>query len=170
MITFFNKQEQEIKKEITVILDKNPTVKAEVNRICTIPGMGELTAVIILAETNGFELIRSKKQLTSYAGMDIKEKQSGTSVKGKAKLSKKGNRHIRKALHLPSLSSVKYNPVHKEFYARLVGRHGIKMKALVAVQRKMLELSYILWKNKTEYKADYEEEKRAVIITDSLGN
>ncbi len=170
LITFFNKQEQEIKKEITVILDKNPTVKAEVNRICTIPGMGELTAVIILAETNGFELIRSKKQLTSYAGMDIKEKQSGTSVKGKAKLSKKGNRHIRKALHLPSLSSVKYNTVHKEFYARLVGRHGIKMKALVAVQRKMLELSYILWKNKTEYKADYEEEKRAVIITDSLGN
>ena len=170
MITFFNKQEQEIKKEITVILDKNPTVKAEVNRICTIPGMGELTAVIILAETNGFELIRSKKQLTSYAGMDIKEKQSGTSIKGKAKLSKKGKRHIRKALHLPSLSSVKYNPVHKEFYARLVGRHGIKMKALVAVQRKMLELSYILWKNKTEYKADYEEEKRAVIITDSLGN
>ena len=168
LITFFNRQEQEIKKEIKVILGKNPMIKAEVERICTIPGMGELTAVVILAETNGFELIRSKKQLTSYAGMDIKEKQSGTSVKAKPKLSKKGNRHLRKALHLPSLSSVKYNPEHKELYARLVGRHGIKMKALVAVQRKMLELSYILWKNKEEYKADYEKEKRAVIITNPL--
>lgn len=170
LIAFFNRQEKEIKKEIKVILSNNPTVKEEVNRICTIPGMGELTAVVILAETNGFELIRSKKQLTSYAGMDIKEKQSGTSVKAKPKLSKKGNRHLRKALHLPSLSSVKYNPMHKELYARLVGRHGIKMKALVAVQRKMLELSYILWKNKEEYRADYEKEERAAIITSSPGN
>lgn len=142
-------------------MDQNPTIKAEVNTISKIPGMGELTAVIILAETNGFELIRSKKQLTSYAGMDIKEKQSGTSVKG--------NRHIRKSLHLPSLSAVKSNPIHKELYSRLLGRHGIKIKALVAVQRKMLELSYILWK-KTQYNADYEQEKRTVIITNSLGN
>ena len=61
----------------------------------------------MLVETNGFELIRNKKQLISYAGMDIKEKQLGTSVKGKPRLSKKGNRHIRKALHLPSLLAVK---------------------------------------------------------------
>lgn len=46
--------------------------------MCSIPGMGQLTSVIILAETNGFELIRNKKQLTSYAGLDIKEKLSGT--------------------------------------------------------------------------------------------
>ncbi|MGO4710865.1 IS110 family transposase [Chryseobacterium sp. 2TAF14] len=106
LIKVFNQQEQEIKKEISIILNQNPTIKQEVSTISTIPGMGELTAVIILAETNGFELIRNKKQLTSYTGMDIKEKQSGTSVKGKPKLSKKGNRHIRKSLHLPSLSAV----------------------------------------------------------------
>lgn len=161
LIKFFNQQEQEIKQEIAFILKQKPAIKEQIKRICTIPGMGELTATIILAETNGFELIRNKKQLTSYAGMDIKEKQSGTSVKGKPRLSKKGNRHIRKALHLPSLSAVKYNPTHKDLYTRLVEKHGIKMKALVAVQRKILELAFILWKNKSEYKADYEKEKRA---------
>lgn len=57
-------------------------IKEAVDRICTIPEMGVLTAVIILAETNGFELIRSKKQLTGCAGIDVKEKLSGTSVKG----------------------------------------------------------------------------------------
>lgn len=46
--------------------------------MCSIPGMGQLTPVNILTETNGFELIRAKKQLTSYAGLDIKEKLSGT--------------------------------------------------------------------------------------------
>jgi transposase len=168
LIKFFNKQEKEIKQEISQQLETNKPVKEIVNRLTTIPGMGALTAVIILAETNGFELIRNKKQLTSYAGMDIREKQSGTSIKGKPRLSKKGNRHIRKSLHLPSLAAVKYNPNHKEIYIRLVEKHGIKMKALVAIQRKMLELAYILFKNDTTYNADYEKEKRAVQTTNSL--
>lgn len=168
LIKLLNGQEQQIKREITGILNKNPGIKEEVERICSIPGIGELTATVILAETNGFELVRSKKQLTGYAGMDVREKQSGTSVKGRPKLSKRGNRHLRKAVYLPSLSAVKYNPSYKGLYARLVGKHGIKMKALVAVQRKMLELSFILWKNRTNYNAEYEKEKRAVQLTNSL--
>jgi len=162
LIAFLNQQEKEIKKEISEIAASQPHIKQEIERISTIPGMGALTATILLAETNGFELIRNKKQLTSYAGMDIKEKLSGTSVKGKPKISKKGNRHIRKAMHLPSMSAVKYNPIHKELYARLISKHGIKMKALMAVQRKMLELAYILFKNKTEFNPECENEKRAV--------
>lgn len=168
LIKFFNKQEKAIKEEISQHLIENKSVKDKVDQICTIPGMGALTAVIILAETNGFELIRSKKQLTSYAGMDIREKQSGTSIKGKPRLSKKGNRHLRKSLHLPSLSAIKHNPVHKDIYARLVERHGIKMKALVAIQRKMLELAYVLFKNDTVYDENFEIKKRAAIMTNSL--
>jgi transposase len=60
--------------------------------VCINPGVEKLTAVIIIAETNGFELILNKKQLTSYAGLDIKEKQSGTSVEGKPKISKLSKR------------------------------------------------------------------------------
>lgn len=134
----------------------------------TIPGLGELTAVIILAETNGFELIRNKKQLTSYAGMDIKEKQSGTSVKGKPRLSKKGNKHIRRAMHLPSLAAVRHNQIYKKVYARLVSKHGIKMKALIAIQRKLLELSYILVKNQSVFDPNYEEKREPKKITNPL--
>jgi transposase len=159
LIKFFNKQEKDIKKEIHELLKENQPVKETVERICTIPGMGELTAVILLAETNGFELIRNKKQLTSYAGMDVIEKSSGTSIKGKPKLSKKGNKHIRKSLHLPSLSAVKHNPIHRDIYIRLVAKHGIKMKALVAIQRKMLELAYTLFKNKSVYDKEYKNKE-----------
>jgi transposase len=168
LIKFLNKQEKAIKLEINQHLIKNKSVKDKVDQICTIPGMGALTAVIILAETNGFELIRSKKQLTSYAGMDIREKQSGTSVKGKPRLSKKGNRQLRKALHLPSLAAVKYNPVHKKIYVRLVEKHGVKMKALVAIQRKMLELAYVLFKNNAIYDENFETKKRAAQMTNPL--
>lgn len=160
-IKFLNKQEREIKNDIDGIINKEENLKQEIENICSIPGVGKLTAVIVLAETNGFELIRNKKQLTSYAGLDVKEKLSGTSVKGKPKISKRGNRHLRKAMHLPSLSSVKYNEANKDLYIRIVSQSGIKMKALVAVQRKMLELIYVIHKNKTIYQGNYEQEKRA---------
>lgn len=158
-IKFLNGQEKEIKLDIATLLKSQPEVKKRVNNICSIPGVGELTAVIALGETNGFELIRNKKQLTSYAGFDVKEKQSGTSIKGKPRISKRGNRHLRKAMHLPSLSSVKYNQSHKDLYVRIVSKNGIKMKALIAVQRKMLELIYVIDKSQKPYENDYHEKR-----------
>lgn len=158
-IKFLNKQEKEIKMDIATLLRSHPEIHKRVKNICTMPGIAELTAVTVLAETNGFELIRNKKQLASYAGFDVREKQSGTSVKGKPRISKKGNRHLRKAMHLPSLSSVKYNKSHRDLYARLVGKSGIKMKALIAVQRKMLELIFVLDKNNTAYDNEYQQKR-----------
>lgn len=155
-IKFLNGQEKEIKKEIENWVNKDADLKKEVENICTIPGIGELTAVIILAETNGFELIRSKRQLTSYAGLDVKEKQSGTSIKGKPRISKSGNRHLRKAMHLPGLTAVRWDDSFRDMYARIMSKHGIKMKALVAVQRKLLEMVYIIFKNKIPYDKEYE--------------
>lgn len=159
-IKFLNKQEQEIKQEITQCVNQDSVIKQEVERICSIPGVGELTAVIVLAETNGFELIRNKKQLVSYAGLDIKEKQSGTSVKGKARISKKGNKNIRRAMHLPALAAMKRIEHFEELYKRIVDKSGVKMKGVVAVQRKLLELIYIIAKSKIVYQKDYEKRKR----------
>lgn len=159
-IKLLNKQEKEIKNNISEILEREPEVRKEVNRIMTIPGIGELTAVIILAETNGFELIRNKKQISSYAGLDVKEKQSGTSIKGKPRISKRGNRSLRRAMHFPAMTAVKWDENFKAIYTRIVSKHGIKMKALTAVQRKLLELTYILFKNQTEYDKEYEPEKQ----------
>ena len=64
-------------------------------------------------------------------------------------------------MHLQALSAVKHCEQYKNTYARLVGRHGIKMKALVAVQRKILELMYILYKTETVFDPDYEEKRKA---------
>src|SRR6266700_6766361 len=123
--------------------------------ICSLPGVSLLTAATILAETNGFELIRNKKQLTSYAGLDVKEKESGTSVKGKARISKKGNKYLRKAMHFPALTAIRHDKRFKAIFARLVDKHGIKMKAAVAVQRKLLEMTYIIYKTNNRYDKDY---------------
>ena len=155
-ILFLNTLEKEIKNEIEISVKEHKELMMDIRNICTIPGISILTAATIIGETNGFELIRSKKQLASYAGLDVKEKLSGTSVKGKPSISKKGNRHLRSCLHLPALSTIKWDENFRNQYARIVAKHGIKMKGCVAVQRKLLELVYVIYKNKTVYDRDYE--------------
>ena len=161
-IFFLNSQEKEIKIEIENYIKEDIDLKKQIENICTILGVGVLTAVITLDETNGFELIRNKKQLVSYAGIDVVEKQSGTSVKGKSRISKKGNRNLRKSMHLPALSAVKWNDNFRNLYARIVAKQGIKMIALVAVQRKLLEMIYIIFKTKVPYDIEYETKKNSV--------
>lgn len=154
-IKLIDKQDLEIKAEIAAIVKKDPELVNKINTITTIPGVGKLTAVIVLAETNGFELIKNKKQLVSYSGLDVKLKDSGTSVKGRPRISKKGNRHLRKAMYMPALSAMKHNEQHKVLFVRLVSKHGIKMKAAVAVQRKILELIYSIFKSDKPFDGNY---------------
>ena len=154
-IALLNRHEKEVNKEIAAIIKRDEKLVNQAKIISSIPGIGLLTAIIILAETNGFELIQSKKQLASYAGFDVKEKISGISVKGVPKISKRGNRYLRKAMHLPSITAIRMDERFKAIFGRLISRHGIKMKAVVAIQRKMLELSYTLWKNNVCYDKAY---------------
>lgn len=154
-IQFFTEQEQEIKKELEALIKQDKQVSESVKLICSLPGVGFLTAATVMGETNGFELIRNKRQLASYAGLDVKEKQSGTSVKGKPHISKKGNKYLRKAMHLPALAAIRSDERFKAVFARLVAKHGIKMKAAVAVQRKLLEMTYIVYKTNKPYDKEY---------------
>lgn len=155
LILFLNNQKNEIEKEINVMIKEKEEIKEQVKMQCSITGIGIMTAVTVLAETNGFDLIRNKKQLTSYAGLDVREKQSGTSIKGKPRISKKGNRYLRKAMHMPALAAMRHDERYKAVFTRLVSKHGIKMKAAVAVQRKLLEMMFMVHKTKSMYEKNY---------------
>ena len=154
-IKMLNKQEQEIRAELSALVASNDEIKRMVMLLCSLTGVGILTATAVLGETNGFELIRNRRQLASYAGFDVKEKQSGTSVRGKPRISKKGNKYLRKAMHLPALTAIRHDERFKAIFARLVSKHGIKMKAAVAVQRKLLEMMFTLYKTNTRYDKEY---------------
>lgn len=157
-IKFFNKQILQIESEINQIVKGHNDLKQKLEYVQSIKGVGLLTAVTIIAETDGFNLIRNSRQLVSYAGLDVIQKQSGTSVRGKPRISHRGNRHIRKALHFPALSAIQNDQFSKEHFARLVSRHGIKMKAAVSVQRKLLVLIYTMWKKRTIYDPMYHQQ------------
>jgi transposase len=158
-IAYITKQIREIEGEIEQIVQASQELKERIEKVCTIKGIGFLTAVTVIAETNGFNLIRNKKQLVSYAGLDVIVKDSGTSIKSKPRISKKGNKFLRKCLHYPALAAIRSTPAMKAQFTRLVSKHGIKMKAVVAIQRKLLVLIYTLWKKNEIFDERYSLKK-----------
>ena len=158
-IKIITAQQSEIESEIKKLIESDTELTRKVKYVCSIKGVGLITAATVIGETNGFNLIRNKQQLVSYAGLDVKEHISGTSVHKKARISHHGNKYLRKCLHFPALTAIKHSKNQKELFVRLVSKHGIKMKAAVAVQRKILILIYTLWKKETAFDPDYELKK-----------
>lgn len=153
IIALIESQIKEAKIQIEFIIQTDLKMKKRFDNIIPIKGIGLITLATIIAETNGFELFENQRQLTSYAGYDIVENQSGKRT-GKTRISKKGNSHIRRAMHMPALNVVRYG--EKKFvnlYERVYSRTNIKMKAYVAIQRKLLALIYTLWKKNEAYDA-----------------
>jgi transposase len=160
-IEFLSKHIELIESEIAALLKSDEELKKSVDLVTSVSGLGVQTVLTVIAETNGFDLIKNKAQLQSYAGYDVVQHQSGTSVKGKSHISKKGNSYIRAVLYLPSMSAMRVEGELKDFYNRILAKHpGEGKKALVAVQRKLLILIYTLYKNKTVYDPNYTKNKQ----------
>mgnify|MGYP000253120857 CR=1 FL=1 len=156
------KQLKQVEKEIAQTVKKDELLHAKISNICEVKGLGIITVATIIAETNGFVLFTSRGQLVSYAGYDVVRKESGTSVKGKPRISKKGNSYIRRALYFPAITMVKHEPQFKQLFDRVLDRTSIKMKGYVAVQRKALILIYTLFKNNTPYDPNYQNKKKDI--------
>jgi len=141
MINHIEKQTAKIKKAIKEMVKKDEDLKQQVDLLISINGIGEKTAWSILAYLGDISLFGNARQVTSYAGLNPRVEQSGTSI-DKSSLSKMGNKRLRKALYMPALVAVRHNPLMKKFYEKLLQKGKTKKVALCAVMRKLLVLSY----------------------------
>ena len=157
-ITYLDKQINSIEKELDSVVSKDTYISEKVKKITTVPGLAFKTVVGVIAETQGFVNISSIRQLSSYAGYDISIKESGK-WKGKARISKKGNSHIRQIMYMPSLSAIQHSETYKSIYERLNEKKQNGLISGTAVQRKLLGLIYTLWKNDSDYIENYEMRK-----------
>jgi transposase len=154
MIKMYDKLIEDLTEKLTLHLKSNVEYYEKIERILVIKGVGILTLAVLLAETNGFELFTTASQLVSYSGYDAVENQSGKHT-GKTRMSKQGNSHIRRILFMPAFSVVTHKePIFCNLYNRVFDRSNIKMKAYVAVQKKILVIVYALWKNNEIYDAN----------------
>lgn len=161
-----SKELKKLEKKMEDQLRLDPQIWSKVENILKIKGLGIKTVAIVLGETQGFKLIQNQRQLISYCGYDVVQRESGTSIKGKTRISKKGNSNIRSAMHFPSMVASRYNPKMKEIYQRIIKTKPSKKIGLVAIQRRLLVLMYSLWKTESVYDENYGNKKMSGFQTE----
>jgi len=150
-IEFIKEQINEIEKELKANVALDAELQQKIDNVCTAKGIGFITAIGIVAEYNGFILFKNRNQVISYAGYDVILIDSGTSKKGKPKISKQGNSYVRQMMYMSAMSAAVNDEHHRNYYSRIVDKTGIKMKGNVAIQRKLLLLIYTLFTNNVPY-------------------
>lgn len=117
----------------------------------SIRGVGPNTAASFLAEMGSVENFPSYKKLIAFAGLDPSLHQSGKFV-GKSKLSKRGNRHLRRAIYLMAASVVTKNPFFKSYFLKRKREGLAPQKILFAVAHKLIRVIYALLSQRTYFK------------------
>lgn len=129
---------ERLRKAAMQLMEKAPELQRLHGHFCAAKGIGEATALALLAELCVLPDHLKSGQVSRHAGLDVRVHQSGTSVHQAARISKAGNAYIRAALYMPAMSAVRFDPNARAFYEALVARGKKKIQALVAVMRKYL--------------------------------
>jgi transposase len=126
--------------------------------ILSLKGIGPVTAAGLIGEVGDFTKFGTVSEVMKLAGLDLYEVSSGKH-RGKLRISKRGRPLIRKLLYLAALSTVRKGGAMREWYQRALGRGMIKMKALVAVSRKLLGIIFALVRDHSVYVENYTKQK-----------
>ncbi|WP_161890755.1 transposase [Pontibacter russatus] len=167
VIKKFDTEIAKCEARIKAVLKKEEWLQEKAERLLSIKGVGLMSLAIVLAETQGFALMNNSKQLTSYAGFDVVERESGTRVRGKTRISKKGNGRIRAALYFPALVASRHNAALPAVYQRINAGKESKMVGVVSLQRKLLLLNCSMWISDTVFQdkplASGDQERRPLL-------
>ena len=166
-IAHLQQQAKVVKKQIEqVVRQSEGELEQQVKVSTSIPGIATLTSAVVLSETNGFTDFANERQVVSYAGYDIVQHQSGER-QGKGRISKQGNSHIRRILHLAAWRVVALEVPHfTNLFNRVYARTGEKMMAYVAVQRKILTTIYALVKKNEMFDPNYNTSTTTEVVGD----
>ena len=137
--------DQEIKaieRKIEDHIDSHPDLKKQIELLETIPGVGRASAEVILSETNGFSRFERVAEAVAYSGLSPQERSSGTSVHGKASISKKGNSRLRRKLYMPTLRAKWDNPLVARLAERLAAKGKPAKVIICACMKKLLQIAF----------------------------
>lgn len=151
VIAHLNGQIQQIERQIKKDLDNDPKLREQRDLLASIPGVGDGTAAMFLAHYGGELRFANSRQAVAFAGLDTRQHESGSSVHGKPRLSKKGNSSIRRALYMPAVTAMSRTPWGKVFRDRLLAAGKPKKLILGALMRKIVSIAYGVLKSGTPF-------------------
>jgi len=160
-----NRSLVQVKKELNVLESALLKLVKEgyqmlLTNLETIPGIGRKTSLMLVVLTDGFERFESASELCSYSGLTPIIRRSGSSVRGRSRISKMGNVKLRNLLFLCSFNACKYNKACKEIYERIVAKGKSKKLALIAVCNKLLKQAFAIAKSGLIY----DENHRSTLV------
>jgi transposase len=142
-----------IEAEILQLVKKE--YEEQITLLKSIPGLGMKTILFLIVTTSGFSRFDNASQLCSYAGITPTERTSGSSVRGRARISKVGNKRLRNLLFMCSFTACQHNKACKDQYDRIVAKGKSKKLALLAVSNKLLHQAFAIAKSGVPYQAEY---------------
>ena len=150
-LSYLNEQVKRCEELIRAHINSHPTLKAQSELLDSIPGIAATTAALLLAEITDIKQYRSARQVAAYAGLVPRERQSGTSVHGRTRLSKIGNARLRRALYFPAITALRCSPFFQAWAEGLRKRGKCKMSVIGAAMRKLIHLAYGVLKTGKEF-------------------
>jgi transposase len=139
-VRFLDGQIEHIEARIRKLIKGDPNLRRRSDLLESITGLGETTAATILGEMPRIDEFRDAKAVAAYAGLSPSHFQSGT-IRGRSRVSKVGNAHLRRSLFFPALVAMRWNPVLKPFAERLKKRGKRGKSVVVAVMRRLLVIA-----------------------------
>jgi transposase len=140
-----------LRGEALELVGRDEAMRKRFELLIGMPGIAEISALQLLGELAALSPEMSVRQWVAHSGLDPAHRESGTSVHKPSRISRAGNRHLRRALYMPALVAVRWDPHLKAFYETLLSRHKAKLQALSAVARKLLHAIYGIFKSQMPY-------------------
>ena len=153
-IAFLETELKHLQKTVDDHIDKHPELKRDMALLTSIPAVGERVGNNLLAVMHAHHF-ESAEQVAAYLGLVPVERQSGSSVLGRARLSKAGPARIRAVLYMAAVVATRCNAHVKALYERLLARGKSKMSALGAAMRKLVHLCFGVLKTQQPYQSNY---------------
>jgi len=148
----------EIEAEMGVTLERIPCSA----RLLSIKGLGTVSVAGLIGEVGDFSKFSTQSEIMKLAGLDLYEISSGRR-KGQRRISKRGRSLLRKILFYAAIQMIRKNGIMYDYYARLTGRGMERMRALIAVSRKLLRIIHAIVRDNRDYVGQYQAPERRVI-------
>jgi len=150
-ITFLKKQLKNIDKLIEEVINRNELFKHQNELLRSVPGIGQQTSVILIAYTQAFTLFKNHRQFACFAGVAPFEYSSGSSVRGRTRVSHLANIKIKTALNMAALSAKKYDQQIKLYYERKVQEGKNKMLVMNSIRCKVISRAFAVIKRDSKF-------------------
>ena len=150
-LTGLERRMARLRREAVKLVEANEVLRKRFELLTGMPGIARISALHLLGELASLSGEMSVRQWVAHSGLDPAHEVSGSSVHRPSRISRAGNRHLRRALYMPALVAVQCDPHLRAFYQLLQSRHKAKLQALIAVARKLLHAIYGIFRSQTPY-------------------